>query len=62
MTAIIDLDHVSRVREFGTIGKFEDAIALLKSLNAEKHLKEASEMFKEMDLKWDLDKLKGNAI
>ena len=30
MTEIVDLDHVSRVREFGTVGKFEDAIALLK--------------------------------
>jgi tetratricopeptide (TPR) repeat protein len=30
MTEIIDLDHVSRVREFDTVGKCEDAIALLK--------------------------------
>ena len=53
-------------RTFMTVGKSlaesGSSYKSLKSLNAEKHLKEASEMFKEMDLKWDLEKLKGNAI
>ena len=53
-------------RTFMTVGKClaesGSSYKSLKNLSAEKHLKNASEMFKEMDLEWDLDKLKGNAI
>ncbi len=53
-------------RTFMTVGKMlaesKSRFKLLNGLNANEHLSKAGKMFKEMDLKWDLDKLKGDAI
>jgi class 3 adenylate cyclase/tetratricopeptide (TPR) repeat protein len=38
-----------------------DSYRSQKNLKAEKHIRKASEMFKEMSLDWDLEQLKGNA-